>query len=233
MIPIGDARRRFGFPWVTTALLLLFAVLFFLEHYLPQERWDGWVQTYALTPAGTPGRLPILVLRSALSCLFVTGRGWLEPIVNLLYFWVLGRKLEDACGPWRFLFLFLFCGVGGVVAQLLVFPTMATPFYGLAGVVAGLLGAYFVLYRMEPLRAWIPPLFVIPLPAFLHLLYWAGLQFVNVDLQALRSLRWSGILGLEPNWPSVGVLLVGLLGGYLFARQEFLYYQTLRAGTPA
>jgi len=230
MVPIGDARRRFGFPWVTSALLIFLIALFILEHRLPLEGWNGWAQTFALSPATNPQHLPVTVLRNALACLFIQGKGWLEPIVNLVYFWVLGRKVEDVCGPWRFLLLILFCGLGGVVSQVLVFPQAAGPFYGLAGVVAGLMGAYFVLYQMRPIRTWIFPLFFVPVSALLHLLYWAGLEFVNLSLGALRSRQWAGIITLEPNWPFLGALFVGLLAGHLFARREFLYYRKLKSG---
>lgn len=222
MIPIGDGKRRFGFAWMTSLLLLLGILVFLYDHFSGR-----WLIGYALVPKDIVYRPAIFRLGRALLCLIPQGSAWLEPIVNLVYFWVLGRKVEDACGPWGMLMIVLLSGVGGVASQLILRPFSGDPVYGWAGIVAGLMGAYMLLYHMEPIRTWIPPLILVPVSALLHLLYWAGLSFVNVDRAAISARKWTRVIFLEPNWPFVGAILIGLIAAHLFARRELLYYRTL------
>jgi membrane associated rhomboid family serine protease len=231
MIPIGDARRRFGFPWMTTLLLLIGLAFFLYEHSVPDASTEA-LQRYLFYPQALGYGLGLLL--NALLCLYIQGVAWWEPIANLVYLWVLGRKVEDACGPWGFLALFLFCGVGGTVSALMLSPLAPGPFYGLSGVVAGLFGAYFVLFRGEPIRSWLPPIILVRVPAAVHLLYWLAVAFGIVFIQA----NWPALQGLQfrqiasppgSNWPLAGAFFVGLLAGQLFARREFVYYRLLQA----
>ncbi len=222
MIPIGDARRRFGFPWMTVFLLLLGGVVFLFERRLPLA------SSYALSPEGLDPAEPVFILTRALMVLFLQGPGWLEPLANLAFLWALGHKVEDACGPGGLLMIYLLSGIGGVAIKVLADP-YGEAVYGLAGVVAGLFGAYFILYQMAPIRSWIPPLFLPRVPAFLLFIYWAGLEFINIDFAAARAMKWQQIVSLEPTWPFVGALFLGLLLGPLFARREYIYYQMIQA----
>lgn len=215
VIPLGDARRRFGFPWMTCLLLAVGLIVFLYERRLPL---DG---LYGLRPAELGQR--IWAVEQAVACLLVQGPGWLAPLVNLIYLWILGNRVEDACGPYGFFTLSLLCGLGGVVVAGFLAPYLpeGARLYGLAGVVAGLFGAYLVLYRGEGIRTLIPPIFLVQVPAFLHLLYWAGWEFVHLDLAAARALQIDRLL--YPHWPFAGAFFLGLLAGPLFARQEFLW----------
>ncbi|MBN1483940.1 MAG: rhomboid family intramembrane serine protease [Chloroflexia bacterium] len=226
MIPIGDARRRFRFPWMTGLLVFLVVVIFVYERRLPSLPWR-----YGVIPQDLTRLLPIQMLGRSLAYVLVQGPGFFVPLVNLVYFWVLGSKVEDACGAMGFLQACMFSAVGGIAFVALLKPQGSEPVYGLSAVVAGLLGAYFVLYRMAPLRAWFPILILVqaPVPAFLHLLYWFALVFVRVNVTAIREKAFTQVLSLQPDWPLAGALLVGLLAGYLFARPIFLYYNQLAA----
>ncbi len=236
MIPIGDARRRFGFPWMTTLLLILSLVFFLYEHLAPGVS-QGYLQpSYGFDQAVAAYNYGLGPVLRVLTCLFVQGTGWWEPIANLVFLWALGRKLEDACGSWGFLMLFLLNGAGGVISALLVAPLAQVqgPFYGLSGVVAGLFGAYFILYRGEPIRSWLPPIILVRVPAAVHLLYWAvvafGIAFLQANWAALTNLQLSQIASPPgANWPMLGAFFLGLLAGQLLARREFLYYRLLQA----
>lgn len=230
MIPIGDARRRFGFPWMTACLLLGAVLLFLYERNLPPS---ALIIHNGLVPHDVALRISLGLrvgsLWDALTYSLVQGPNLFEMVVNLVYLWVLGSKVEDACGPGGLLLLCVLSSVGGAVSASLLTPNYKEPIYGLAGVVAGLMGAFFVLYRMQPIRSWFPPLILVRVPAFLHLLYWGVLEFVRVDRAAFQSRDFLHLLTLEPAWPLVGGIVVGLLGGYLFVRRAFLYYNMLAA----
>jgi membrane associated rhomboid family serine protease len=225
MIPIGDTRRRFGFPWMTLVMLSLCAVIFFFE-----RRTSLAHSIFSLVPQDMPPGQHTALLFKALMCWLVQGPGWLEPIVNLVYLWVLGNKVEDACGPWGLLLITLLSSTTGVAVTMIVHPASADPVYGLAGVVAGLFGAYLVLYGFQPIPSWLPPFVarLTPVPVVLHLLYWAGLEFVNVSWTLLRSGKILQAFFLEPTWPFVSALVMGLIAAQLFARREYLYYRALQ-----
>jgi membrane associated rhomboid family serine protease len=173
----------------------------------------------------------LVLLRLALTSLLVQGPGWLEPLVNLVYLWVLGSKVEDACGPWGLLAITLLSAVSGVAVRMIVNPSAEEPIYGLVGVIAGLFGAYTVLYAFRPIPAWLPPIVarLTPIPVVLHLLYWGGLEFVNIDFALLRTGQVLQAVSFEPTWPMAGALLTGLIVGQLFARREYLWLQLLQA----
>jgi membrane associated rhomboid family serine protease len=231
MIPIGDTRRRFGFPWMTTLLLAICLVLFLYERRVPLHLSGLSVKPWELV-AGQH----LLLLRLAITSMLVQGPGLLEPIVNLVYLWVLGSKVEDACGPWGLLSIALLSAVSGVAVRMIVDPIRFGPYeeqpiYGLVGVIAGLFGAYIVIYAFRPIPAWLPPIVarLTPVPVFLHLLYWGGLEFVNIDFGLLRSGKVLQSVSFESMWPMVGVLIVGLLVGQLFVRREYLWLRLLQA----
>jgi membrane associated rhomboid family serine protease len=230
MIPIGDTRRRFGFPWMTVMLLVVFLVFFLYERRVPLDQ-----SGLSLKPWELPAGAYLALLTKALTGLFVQGPFWFKAIVNLVYLWVLGNKVEDACGPWGLLSITLMSAVSGAAIRIIVDPVLYGPFgdkpiYGLVGAIAGLFGAYTVLYAFRPILAWLPPMVarLTPVPVVIHLLYWAALEFVNVDFPNLTTLRL-GAVSFHMTWPMVGALLMGLAIGMLFARREYLYYKLLAA----
>jgi membrane associated rhomboid family serine protease len=232
MIPIGDAGRRFGFPWITSLLVLVLIVFFVVEHRASEDEWDELVKDHVLTPAAIARGLGVRELANTLTCLPFQGQGWHQPIANILFLWVLGRKIEDACGPWGLLVLCVLAGAGGIVStglalRLLPAGSQSELIYGPAGIVAGLMGAYFVLYQMKSIRTYIPPFMLLPIPAFVHLLYWGGLEFIRI--RRGRSLT-AGLIALDHKWPLIGALLVGMAVSQLLARREILYARISKRG---
>ncbi len=234
MIPIGDTRSRFGSSWATAALLFLLGAGLIAEHALDPGSWRALAEAYTLNVDRLAAEPPQRLLVISLTYLFFQGGAgiWLEPIVNLIYLWVLGRKVEDVCGSGRFLALYALLGLGGAASVRLLERWVPAGddrlVYGQAAIVAGLMGAYLALYQGERLRTWIPPLFLPSVPLGMHFLYWAGLEFVDLHPEALRPLRPARLISIEAGWPLIGAFAVGMLAAYLFARQEYLYYRSLR-----
>ncbi len=228
MIPIIDNRRRFGFPWMTLTLVIVGVLLLLLEQRVDLSGVRGNPLPWGLKPALLDLSHSFSTVRWALIACFIQGPGLLAPIVNLVYLWAVGSKVEDACGPWGVLLIALLSGIGGIGLTLALQPKSQELIFGMGGMVAGLLGAYIVVYRMAPLRTWIFPLILTNVPIFLHLLYWGGLEFVNVDFAMLKALKFAQIFTFEPNWSFVLAILFGLAGGNLFARRDYLYYARLK-----
>jgi membrane associated rhomboid family serine protease len=142
-----------------------------------------------------------------LTSMFLHG-GWAHLLGNGLFLWVFGTNVEDAMGRSRFLVFYLVCGLVAAAAQVVAGPASPIPMVGASGAISGVLGAYLVLYpraRVKMLFIFFIFIRIFPLPAWLVLLYWFGLQV----LAALPQLA-----GVEQDVPS-GVAVMAHVGGFL------------------
>ena len=173
MFPIGDdnsARR--ATPVVTYVLIAVNVVVFFLE----LQSGERFIRDWAFIPArftnDPPGDAVTL-----LSAMFMHG-GWLHLGGNMLYLWIFGDNVEDRFGRFRFLLFYLVAGFAATFAQYYVNPGSAIPNVGASGAIAGVLGAYLLMFP----RARVDVLVgrhVVAMPAFLVLGFWIVLQLVS------------------------------------------------------
>jgi len=122
---------------------------------------------------------------SVLTAMFVHG-GWLHLLGNMLFLWVFGNNVEDRMGRLRFLLFYLFCGYVAAYGFALVNASSTVPLVGASGAIAGVLGAYIVLYPRARVWSLVPFLLFLPLrlPAWLVLGAWFLLQwFYTANLQ--------------------------------------------------
>lgn len=122
--------------------------------------------------------------------------GWMHLLGNMLFLWVFGNNVEDELGKLRFLFFYLSCGVLATLGHVLTEPASAIPLVGASGAISGVLGAYLVLFPRA--RVWTAlPLLIfilrIPLPAWVFLLYWIGLQLLSGFLDAAHGDGGGGV----------------------------------------
>jgi len=115
---------------------------------------------------------------SVLYSMFLHG-GWLHLLGNMLFLWVFGNNVEDRLGRIRYLLFYLVCGYAAAYAFALVNPDSTQPLIGASGAIAGVLGAYLVLYPRARVWSLVPFLLFIPLrlPAWLVLGLWFLLQW--------------------------------------------------------
>lgn len=148
--------------------------------------------------------------------------GWAHLLGNALFFWVFGNNIEDVMGRGRFLVFFLICGVAAAAAHVLVQPASPIPTVGASGAVSGVMGAYLVLFprvRVRMLFVFVVFFRVIPLPAWMVLLWWFGLQV----LMGLPELARAGDLtGGVAVWAHVGGFVAGALLIRLFERRDLV-----------
>ncbi|WP_437095437.1 rhomboid family intramembrane serine protease [Streptomyces sp. enrichment culture] len=116
---------------------------------------------------------------SVLTSLFLHG-GWLHLLGNLLFLWIFGNNVEDRMGHLRFLLFYLVCGYAAAYVFALVNSGSDTPLIGASGAIAGVLGAYLVLYPKARVWVLVPLLIFLPLrlPAWIVLGSWFVLQAV-------------------------------------------------------
>ncbi len=200
MIPLRDDAPREGVPWVTWALLLLNGAIFAYQLSLGSAA-STLIERLGLSPmvmlssdGWADGRAPAALLGH----LFLHA-GWLHLLGNLWVLHVFAPALEGRMGALRFGRLYLGCGVAAALAQVAVNPASAVPMIGASGALAGVLGAYLVLFpgsRVQTLMP-LPLILVIEVPAFVFLGIWALLQVLNAtaNLGAEGGVAWFAHLG--------------------------------------
>ena len=139
--------------------------------------------------------------------------GLLHLAGNMLFLWIFGDNVEDALGHGRFLLLYLGSGVLAALLQGVIAPSSLVPMVGASGAIAGVLGAYFVLYPHARVVTLVPLFFLFPLvevPAFLFLLLWFLLQFWQGSAALVTSGKAGAAAGGVAWWAHVGGFVAGI-----------------------
>ena len=224
MIPISDSVRSRSFPYVTVAIILVNIVVFMYEVYLSGEPFsvretelDVFIRHWANVPACTFDALgweqieaesricrtqpePIATL---LTNMFMHG-GWLHLGGNMLFLWIFGDNVEEAMGHIRYLVFYVLVGVLASLTHGIADIGSTTPALGASGAIAGVMGAYIVLFPRASVIVFLGFIFIpIPLPAFVVI----GLWFL-IDL-------FRGVASLGVETASGGVAYFAHIGGFV------------------
>jgi rhomboid family protein len=197
MFPIGDddSSRR-TVPLVTYALIALNILFFFVE----QSGGDAFIVRWAFVPrrfsANPAGDFPTLF-----TSMFMHA-GWLHLGGNMLYLWIFGDNVEDRFGHIGFTIFYLLCGLAASFAQLAFSLGSSVPNLGASGAIAGVLGAYILLFPQGSVRV-LQGQQVVQVPALIVIGLWILLQF------------FSGIGALSTTAESGGVAYMAHIGGFL------------------
>src|SRR3990172_4631512 len=182
MIPVGDSTRRRTTPYVNVGLIIASVLVFIYELTLSAFDIERFFFDWGVVPAELidwleePSGLeqPATVVTS----MFIHG-GWLHLIGNMLFLWVFGDNVEDALGHVRYLLFYLLAAVGAVALQVALDQNGTIPMVGASGAIAGVLGAYIVLYPRATVGVLIPWFWffgAFPVPAALLIGFWFLLQ---------------------------------------------------------
>jgi membrane associated rhomboid family serine protease len=212
MIPLRDIIPSRTTPVVTIAVITINVLVFLYELSLGRAV-DAFTLYWGLVPAAFSW---VTVLTS----MFLHG-GFLHIAGNMLYLWIFGDNVEDRMGHGRFLVFYLLCGVAAALAQTITAPDSVIPMVGASGAIAGVMGAYFVLYPKSRIVTLIPIFFffqVIEVPAILFLGIWFLMQFVS-GLGSIVSVT-GGSTGGVAFWAHVAGFVAGLSGVVVFRRPE-------------
>ena len=202
MIPLRDTIPSRRTAWITRLLIVANVLVFALE--LSQgRRLERFIARFGLVPAHWT---PLALVTSQ----FLHG-GFAHLAANMLYLWIFGDNVEDRLGHGRFLCLYLTCGVVAGLSQLLISPHSAVPMVGASGAIAGVLGAYFLLFPSARIITLVPIGFFLQtmeLPAFVFLLIWFVMQWAS----GLMAIGQVADVGGVAFWAHVGGFLAGMLG---------------------
>ena len=161
MLPLNDTQpNRYGsLPYMTLFLILVNTAVFAWELSLPSDMLGGVFWIFGSSPAMIKAQEGAGAISSITSMFLHVG--FFHLFGNMLFLWVFGRRVEDACGPIRFLHFYLLAGVASDLLTTFVLPDMLVPGVGASGAIAGVMGAYLLLFPEGRIRTlWF--IFVIP-----------------------------------------------------------------------
>jgi membrane associated rhomboid family serine protease len=213
MIPLRDIIPSRTTPVVTISLIALNILVFVYELSLGRAV-DAFTLYWGLVPVAFSW---VTVFTS----MFLHG-GLLHVAGNMLYLWIFGDNVEDRMGHGRFLVFYLLCGVAAALAQTITAPDSVVPMVGASGAIAGVMGAYFVLYPKSRIVTLIPLFFffqVIEVPAILFLGIWFLMQFVS-GLGSIVTVAGGQSGGGVAFWAHVAGFVAGISGVIVFRRPE-------------
>ncbi|MDQ7841984.1 MAG: rhomboid family intramembrane serine protease [bacterium] len=197
MLPIGDDNTsRRTVPVVTYALVAL-NLLFFLVELSGGEpfivRWAFVPRRFLANPVGD-----VLTLFTSM----FMHAGWAHFLGNMLYLWIFGDNVEDRFGHVKFMIFYLLCGIAATLAQMAFNAGSNVPNLGASGAIAGVLGAYILLFPRGQVRVLLGRN-VVPMPALVVIGFWIVLQFT------------SGIGSIAATADKGGVAYMAHIGGFI------------------
>ncbi len=201
MLPIRDRNPSRTFPFVTYSLVIANVGIFLIELMLDfQGQLDAFLWRWALVPERlVAGERTITVLTS----MFLHG-GIMHIFGNMLYLGIFGNNVEDIFGHLKFLAFYLFCGFCAAMLHVAVNMSPDVPTLGASGAIAGVLGAYLVLFPRAKVDALVFAYFItwVTIPASALLMFWFILQL------------FSGVLSIAA-YASPGVAYFAHIGGFV------------------
>ena len=211
MIPLKDVIPSRTVPIVTITIIVLNSLAFLFELSLPIPIREELFRVYGVVPAD-------FTMLTAFTSMFLH-EGWLHFLGNMLYLWIFGDNVEDQLGHGRFVVFYLICGVAAGLAHVFTNPVSTVPTIGASGAIAGVMGAYFVLFPHSRILALLP-LFVfwnvVEVPAILFLGIWFVMQFFSGVGSIAAGARATG--GGIAFWAHVAGFLTGMATVFVFRR---------------
>jgi membrane associated rhomboid family serine protease len=212
MFPLSDVIPSRTTPVVTIGLIAANVLVFFYQIVLAPVALEQFVATYAVIPAWFwwPSLFTSQFLHS----------GWMHILWNMVYLWIFGDNVEDRLGHVRYLLFYLGAGAVAAVLQILFNPFSGVPMLGASGAIAGVMGAYFVLYpQSRVLTAIFVVIFfdLVEIPALFFLGIWFLLQLIS----GVGSLGVSNAAGGGTAfWAHIGGFVVGVAVGAVLRSRD-------------
>jgi membrane associated rhomboid family serine protease len=212
MFPLRDVIPSRTFPIVTVTFIAINTVVWFYELTVPNEELALLLDRFGVVAAD-------FKWRSIVTSMFLHG-GWMHVIGNMWWLWIFGDNVEDRMGHGRFIVFYFLCGALAAFGQMLMSPNSVLPMVGASGAIAGVLGAYLVLYPTSRVLTLIP-LFIfieiIELPAILLLGLWFVMQLFNAGAVAMTAATHGGGVAFMAH---AAGFAAGVIGVFVFRQPE-------------
>jgi len=223
MFPIHDTIPGRNPPVAMWAIIVINCVVFLVQVTLPEQALQTWLHLFGIVPArytfpqwAAHVGFPVGDYWPFLTSMFLHG-GWFHIFANMWTLWIFGDNVEDRMGPVRFLLFYLLCGVVAGIIHLVTNPMSTVPTVGASGAIAGVMGAYLVLFPQSRVIVVVPIFFwpfFFEVPAVFYLLIWFGIQV----LSGTAALAAPGQVGGIAWWAHIGGFVCGLLTFALFTK---------------
>jgi membrane associated rhomboid family serine protease len=213
MIPLRDIIPSRTTPYVTIALVAINALAWFYEISMPERTLQSFLSTYGVVPA----RFEASTLFTSM---FLHG-SWMHVIGNMWYLWIFGDNVEDRVGHGRFVVFYLLCGIGAALAHVAAESTSLLPTIGASGAIAGVMGAYFVLYPRSRVLTLIPLIIIweiVEIPAIFLLGFWFVMQLFS-----------AGAVAVTANTAGGGVAFVAHIAGFIIGAAGVVVFKKRQA----
>jgi membrane associated rhomboid family serine protease len=230
MLPLRDTIRSTSFPIINWALIGLNTVVFLFEATLSPSQLDRLVMNFGVIPARLhllePGLLlsnpaPLITL---FTHMFLHG-GWLHFLSNIWVLFIFGDNVEDRMGPGRYLGFYLLSGLIAALTQVFIDPASTIPSIGASGAIAGVLGAYFLMFPEARVITLIP-VFILPWIIEVRAIIFLGFWFVTQLFSGISvlALPHSTNMGGVAWWAHIGGFLFGMIFYRLFTPRRHPAY---------
>ena len=228
MLPVRDNIPSRNPPIATWLLILANGVVFLFELTMPEQTLQRFFYYFGIVPAryshpewAVWAGLPVDDYWPFLTSMFLHG-GWMHIIGNMWTLWIFGDNVEDRMGPVRFTVFYLLCGIAAGMVHWFTNPHSTIPTVGASGAIAGVLGAYFVLFPTARIVVMVPLLFIpffFELPAVTYLAFWALSQVFSGTLALAGPQNVGGVAW----WAHVGGFVAGVVFHFFFVRRGRAY----------
>jgi len=209
MIPFKDDNPTTISPIITVGLIIINCLVFLFQLSLGSDGVRQFVIQMGTIPyeithlTNLPGSEAFSPFTTIFTSMFLHG-GWMHLIGNMLYLWIFGNNIEDSMGHLRFIFFYLLTGVIASISHVISDPSSQIPSIGASGAIAGVLGAYLILFPF----------------ARVHVLFFFFIIIKVIRLPAVVVLGFWFILQLFEGLPSVGAQTGGVawfahIGGFI------------------
>jgi len=231
MFPLKDDNPTTITPFVTGMLIAINVMVFLYQISLGPRAMQLFVYQYGAIPAVVAGdqSLPANLIAippflSIFTSMFLHG-GWMHLIGNMWYLWIFGNNIEEAMGRFRYLAFYLVCGFLASVSHILSNLGSTLPSVGASGAIAGVLGAYILLYPHARVLTFVVLIFFIRLvyiPAGFILGIWFVFQLASGSMAGSQS------GGGVAFWAHVGGFVAGVLLVGFFKKKEVRFFNPPR-----
>jgi len=215
MFPIRDDQPRYSTPFVNWFLIVLNILIFLFQSTLDARSGELFAQQFGVVPshlsaflAGSP-RYPLPAVVIPFFTSMFLHASWMHVLGNMWFLYIFGDNIEDYLGHFKYLVFYLLSGLFAMSTQVAIYPHSNLPTVGASGAIAGVLGAYFILYPRARVLTWFF-VFVFYIPAWIMLGYWFVLQFF-VGAATLSMTRPGRDVGGVAVWAHVGGFLAGVV----------------------
>ena len=211
VFPLSDVIPSRTTPYVTVSLIGLNALAFLYELQLSTPELRLFTEDFGLVPA-------YFWLPTVLTSMFLHA-GWMHVLGNMLYLWIFGDNVEDRFGHGLYLAFYLFCGAAAAIGQVALNPGSTVPMIGASGAIAGVMGAYFILYpHSRILTAVFILIFMdlVEVPA----LYFLGIWFLMQLFSGVGSLGTDTMHGGVAFWAHIVGFGAGVVAGLFWRMRE-------------